>query len=79
MRSTLPSIRFVQTDADKSEPMESLPEKGHELVSDSFVMRPLSSQEPKWIGEKGIRMDGCNLGRHNLADMAFRHRDVKHI
>ena len=33
LRSTLPTIRFVQTDADKSEPVGALPDKKHELVS----------------------------------------------
>jgi hypothetical protein len=33
LRSTLPSIRFVQTDADKSKPVGELPEQKHELVS----------------------------------------------
>jgi hypothetical protein len=37
LRSTLPSVRFVQTDADKSEPVGSLPEKKHELVSDISI------------------------------------------
>ena len=36
LRSTLPTIRFVQTDADKSEPVGALPDKKHELVSHCF-------------------------------------------
>jgi hypothetical protein len=73
LRSTLPSIRFVQTDADKSKPVGELPEQKHELVSRESRQRRVhlrrsQKADPDYRREfwsewlTGIRSEGRDLG-----------------
>jgi hypothetical protein len=45
LRSTLPAVRFVQTEADKSEPVSEVPEAGDKYVSQDRYWKVCSGSE----------------------------------